>query len=187
MWVGALITCVMIEPKSSAGSKYSPFEMYSGKLLLYVILSILQACVTLIGAYILGVHVDNYPLFYASAILVSVVFMMLIYSIISAVGTVGKGVIVLLLVLQISGTGGIYPIEIMGNFFQSIHPYMPMTYAISLLREAQLGVVWSNYYLSLVILIAIGIVTVVLSVIVKDKADKRSKYFEDRLEDSGLF
>jgi len=34
MWVGALITCVMIEPKSSIGTKYSPFEMYSGKLLL---------------------------------------------------------------------------------------------------------------------------------------------------------
>ena len=187
MWVGALITCVMIEPKSSVGTKYSPFEMYAGKLILYVVMSILQACVTITGAHLLGVHIDNYPLFIFSAILVSMVFMILMYSLISAIGTVGKGVAVVLLVLQISATGGIYPIQIMHQFFQTLYPYMPMTYAIKLLREAQLGVVWSNYWPALAILLAIGILTVVVSVAIKEKADKPSKYFEDKLEESGLF
>ena len=187
MWVGALITCVMIEPKSSMGTPYSPFEMYSGKLLIYIIMSILQAIVTIIGCVLLGVHIDNYPLFIFSAILVSTVFMILIYSVISAIGTVGKGLIVVLLVLQISATGGIYPIEIMHQFFQTLYPYMPMTYAITLIREAQLGVVWSNYWPALVILLAIGIVSVIVAVLIKEKADKASKYFEERLEESGLF
>ena len=187
MWVGALITCVMMEPKSSVGTKYSPFEMYSGKLLIYIIMSIFQACVTLIGAYLLGIYVDNYPLFIFSAILVSVVFMVLIYSIISAIQTVGKGLVVILLVLQISATGGIYPIQIMGQFFQTLYPYMPMTYAISLIREAQLGVVWTNYWPSLAILLAIGIIIVIVAVAIKEKADKPAKYFEEKLEESGLF
>ena len=187
MWVGALITCVLIAPKSSAGTPYSPFEMYTGKLLIYIILSILQACVTLIGAQLLGVYVANYPLFIFSAILVSVVFMILIYSIISAIGTVGKGVAVILLVFQISGTGGIYPIEIMPKLFQALHPYLPMTYGISLVREAQLGVVWSNYWPSLIILLGIGIATVIAAMLIKEKADKASKYFEEKLEESGLF
>ena len=187
MWVGALITCVLIEPKSSAGTPYSPFEMYTGKLLIYIILSILQACVTLIGAIILGVYVANYPLFIFSAILVSVVFMILIYSIISAIGTVGKGVAVILLVFQISGTGGIYPIEIMPKLFQALHPYLPMTYGISLVREAQLGVVWSKYWPALIILLGIGIATVIAAMLIKEKADKASKYFEEKLEESGLF
>ncbi len=187
MWVGALITCVLIEPKSSVGTPYSPFEMYSGKLLIYIILSILQACVTLIGAHLLGVYVADYPLFIASAILVSVVFMVLIYSIISAIGTVGKGVAVLLLVFQISSTGGIYPIEIMPDLFKVLYNYMPMTYGIKLVREAQLGVVWSNYIPALIILLAIGIVTVIVSLIIKEKADKQSKYFEEKLEESELF
>ena len=187
MWVGALITCVMMEPKSSIGTKYSPFEMYSGKLLIYIVMSILQACVTIIGAYLLGVHIDNYPLFIFSSILVSVVFMILIYSVISAIGTVGKGAIVVLLVLQISATGGIYPIEIMHKVFQTLYPYMPMTYAIKLIREAQLGVVWSNFWPALIILLAIGIITVIVAIIIKEKADKNSKYFEEKLEESGLF
>ena len=187
MWVGALITCVMMEPKSSIGTKYSPFEMYSGKLLIYVVMSILQACVTLIGAYLLGVHVDNYPLFIFSSILVSAVFMILIYSLISAIGTVGKGLAVILLVFQISGTGGIYPIQIMHEFFQTLYPFLPMTYAIKLIRESQLGVVWSNYWPALAILLAIGIITVIVAIAIKEKADKPAKYFEEKLEESGLF
>ncbi len=187
MWVGALITCVLIEPKSSTGTPYSPFEMYAGKLLLYVIISVFQAIVTLTGAHLLGIYVVNYPLFIISAILVSVVFMILIYSIISAIGTIGKGVAVILLVFQISGTGGIYPIEIMPKLFQTLYHYMPMTYGITLLRESQFGVIWSNYTPALIILLAIGILTVIVSLIIKTKADKQSKYFEEKLEESGLF
>ena len=62
-----------------------------------------------------------------------------------------------------------------------------MTYAITLIREAQLGLVWSNYLPALIILIAIGIIIVILTLIVKEKADKRAHYFEEHLKDSGLF
>ena len=187
MWVGAILTCVMIPPGTSVGTKYSPFEIYFGKLLFFIIMSILQACVTIIGCYLLGIYIDSSPLFIFSAMLVSVVFMILIYSIISAIGNVGKGIAVILLVLQISATGGIYPVEIMHKFFQAINPYMPMTYAITLIREAQLGVVWSNYVPALAILLAIGIITVGVAIIIKKKADKQSQYFEEKLGESGLF
>ena len=109
------------------------------------------------------------------------------YLLISALGQVGKGIGVVLLVLQISGTGGIYPIEIMDNVFQTLYPYLPMTYAIDLIREAQLGVVWSNYLPALAISIGIAVVTVIVAVIIKEKADDAAHYFEERLNDTGLF
>ena len=187
MWVGAVITCVMLKPGSSAGTKYSPLEVYFGKLSLFILMSILQAIISLAGLFILGIEVKNPPLFCLSAVLVSVIFMVLIYSFISSLGQVGKGIGVILLVLQISGTGGIYPIEIMNSVFQVLYPYLPMTYAISLIREAQLGVVWSNYLPAVIILIAIGIATVIVAIIIKEKADDASHYFEERLEETGLF
>lgn len=187
MWVGAVITCVMLKPGTSQGTKYSPFEMYFGKLLTYIIMSILQACVTIGGCYLLGIQIVNPILFIASCILVSMIFMILIYSIISAIGTVGKAIGVILLVLQISATGGIYPIQIMHQFFRVLYPYMPMTYGITLVREAQLGVVWSNYIPALIILLAIGCLTITAAVIIKEKLDKPSHYFEEKLEESGLF
>lgn len=187
MWVGAVITCVMMNPGTSQGTKYSPFEMYFGKLLTYIIMSILQACVTIIGCYLLGIQILNPILFIASCILVSMIFMILIYSIISAIGTVGKAIGVVLLVLQISATGGIYPIQIMHPFFRALYPYMPMTYGITLVREAQLGTVWSNYIPALAILLAIEFVTIIAAVIIKEKLDKPSHYFEEKLEESKLF
>ena len=187
MWVGAVITCVMMNPGTSQGTKYSPFEMYFGKLLTYIIMSILQACVTIIGCYLLGIQILNPILFIASCILVSMIFMILIYSIISAIGTVGKAIGVVLLVLQISATGGIYQIQIMNPFIRSLYPYMPMTYGITLVREAQLGTVWSNYIPALAILLAIGFVTIIAAVIIKEKLDKPSHYFEEKLEESKLF
>ena len=187
MWVGAVITCVMMKPGTSQGTKYSPFEMYFGKLLIYIIMSILQACITIGGCYLLGIQIVNPILFIASCILVSMIFMILIYSIISAIGTVGKAIGVILLVLQISATGGVYPIQIMHPFFRALYPYMRMTYGITLIREAQLGVVWSNYIPSLIILLAIGCLTITAAVIIKEKLDKPSHYFEEKLEESGLF
>ena len=187
MWVGALITCAMLKTGISKGTKYSPLEMYFGKLLLFVVMSILQVLVTIAGAFALGIYVDNVPLFILSALIVSAVFMIFVYSLSSALGNVGKAIAIVLLVIQISGTGGIYPVQIMGQFFRVLHPYLPMTYAITLIREAQLGLVWSNYLPALVILLAIGIVTIIVAIIIKEKADHTAHYFEECLENSGLF
>ena len=187
MWVGALITCAMLKPGTSTGTKYTPLEMYFGKSVLFLIMGLLQSCVTIIGAHILGIYIANEAMFILSCLTVSGVFMILVYSLVSALGNVGKAVAIVLLVLQISVTGGIYPVEIMSPIFNILNPYLPMTYAITLIREAQLGLIWSNFIPALIILFALGIVTVIVSIIIKEKADKATHYFENKLEESGLF
>ena len=187
MWVGALITCAMLKPGTSAGTKYTPLEMYFGKSVIFLIMGLFQSCVTIIGAHILGIYIANEAMFILSCLIVSEVFMILVYSLVSALGNVGKAVAIVLLVLQISGTGGIYPVEIMSPIFNILNPYLPMTYAITLIREAQLGLIWSNFIPALIILFALGIVTVIVSIIIKEKADKATHYFENKLEESGLF
>ena len=187
MWVGALITCAMLKPGTSEGTKYSPLEMYAGKVAIFLVMSLLQVTVTIIGAHILGIYIENEILFALSCYIVSGVFMIVVYSFVSALGDVGKGIAIVLLVIQISGTGGIYPVEIMADFFKILNPYLPMTYEITLIREAQLGLVWSNYLPALIILLGIGVATVIVMIIIKTKADKITHYFESRLENSGLF
>ena len=187
MWVGALITCTMLKPGTSTGTKYSPLEMYFGKLALFIVLSILQATVTMVLAFVIGLHVDNLLMFIFTSWFVSAVFMTLIYSFVSAVGQIGKVVAILLLVFQISATGGIYPIDIMGPLYKALYPFMPMTYGINIMRESMLGLLWSNYMPSFTILIVIGIATIVVSLIVKTKLDKASHYFEDKLKETDLF
>lgn len=187
MWVGALINTVMLKTGSSVGTKYKPHEVYNGKLLLFNIMAILQTTVTLIGSFIMGIDVSNPLMFVLSCYFVTIVFMAIIYSLSSLFGEVGKGVAILLLVFQISGSGGIYPIEIMNNIFGVIYPYLPMTHAITMVREAQLGLIWSNYLLSFVFLLVLTAVVVFASIMLKQHWDKRTKYFEEKLEESNLF
>ncbi len=187
MWVGALITCAMVKPGTGKGTKYTPLEMYFGRLVLFLFIGFCQCLITVMGADFLGIYIVNPLLFVLSSFFVALVFMVFMYSLVSALGEVGKAIAVILLVIQISGTGGIYPVEIMAEFFRFMNPYLPMTYAITLIREAQLGLVWSNYLPALILLTAIIVVTMVIMIIVKIRADNAAHYFERRLEDSGLF
>ena len=187
MWVGAIITCVMLRTGQSTGTKYTPSEMYFGKLLIFMVMAVLETTVTLIGAFILGIKMANPLLFVLSAYFIALIFMLICYSLISALGHIGKGLAVIWLVFQISGTGGIYPIQLMGSFLQAVSPYMPMTHGITLLRETALGLIWSNYIPSFLILIAMGAITLVLALIVKMFADKRAHWFEEKLNETDLF
>lgn len=80
MWVGAVITGAMIKVGSSHKTKYKPIEVYFGKLALFIIMSILQALITLSSAFILGITVENPALFIFSGVLISVIFMTIVYS-----------------------------------------------------------------------------------------------------------
>lgn len=186
IWVGALISCVMLKMRYMK-TKYTPLEVYFGKLGLFVVLSIFQATVTIIGSFLLGIDINNPILFILTMYFISLLFTLLIYSIISVFGNVGKGIVVVLLVLQISSTGGIYPVELMAPFFQWISPLLPMTYAITMMREATLGVLWSNYIPNFLVLLGLGIATILISYLIKEKFDERANTFEEALERSKLF
>ena len=187
MWVGALVTCVLLKAGSSIGTKYRPNEVYSGKLVLFASFSILQTTITLLGCYVLNIDIFNHPVFILTCYFVSLVFMTFVYSLISLFGDVGEGITIILLVFQISGTGGMYPVQIMNNIFGVIYPYLPMTHGINIVREAQLGLIWANYIPSFTKLLVFAMVVIFVSFILKQRFDKRTKYFDEKLDDSGLF
>ena len=187
MWVGAIITCVMLRTGQSTGTKYTPSEMYFGKLLIFLVMAVLETTVTLIGAFILGIKMANPLMFIFSAYFIALIFILICYSLISALGHIGKGLAVIWLVFQISGTGGIYPIQLMGPILQSVYSYMPMTHGINLLRETALGLIWSNYIPSFFALIVMAVITLLLALNIKMFADKRAHWFEEKLNETDLF
>ncbi|WP_019119712.1 hypothetical protein [Brevibacillus massiliensis] len=68
--------------------------------------------------------------------------MLMVYTLVSVFGNVGKALAIVLLVLQLAGSGGTFPIQVTPPFFQAIHPLLPFTYAISMMREAVGGILW---------------------------------------------
>jgi len=72
------------------------------------------------------------------------VFVTITYTLVSVFGNVGKGIAIIFMVFQFSSSGGTFPISMTAPFFQALNPYMPFTYAISLLREGVGGILWET-------------------------------------------
>ncbi|WP_084790350.1 YhgE/Pip domain-containing protein [Methanosphaera sp. WGK6] len=187
-WVGCIILVALLSTKPVTDEeKYSPSEVYFGKMVLFIILNICQSIVTFIGLNLLGVHIVNPLAMILSMIVIGLSFMIVIYSLVSVLGNVGKALALIILVFQISGTNGIYPIEIMSSLFGGLMPYLPMTYGILLLKDAVFGIVMPNFTINLGLLIIFPLAAIAFSIIIKEKLDKKAKYFERELGKSNLF
>ncbi len=127
------------------------------------------------------------PLLFVGGILfTSVVFTFIIYSLVSVFGNVGKVVSIILLVLQVAGSGGTFPIQLTPKFFQIIYPFLPFTYAISFARESIGGVVQSVLSRDIVILSTYIIVAILVSVFLKKPLNRLMSGFSDKFKESGL-
>lgn len=102
----------------------------------------LQGLVVSLGdLYIIHAYIVDKIWFVLFTIFLSVVFVILTYTLVSIFGNVGKGLAVIFLVLQFSSSGGTFPVTMTSSFFQKLNPYMPFTYGVSLLREATGGII----------------------------------------------
>ena len=185
LWIGGIIAVAMITMR--ARGNYSSIEVYLGRMGLFLIISIFQALVVAAGAMLLRVQLTSRLLFVLTTVYISICSMLIVYSLTSALGNAGKAISIILLVLQITGTGGIFPVELLPPFFQAIHPYLPLTYAVGALREVVGGVIWSSYWMNLALLSVFPVMAFCITVLVKEKMDKRAHWMESKLEESGLF
>lgn len=189
-WVGCIILVALLSVrpiKDEEAEKYSPTDVYAGKFGLFAILNILQSIVMFIALNLIGITLVDPVMTFITMFIVGLSFMVVIYSLVSVFGNVGKALALIILVFQISGTNGIYPIEIMSPIMQSLMPYLPMTYGILMLKDAVFGVIWPSFISNLGCLLVFPLVAILLSILIKEKLDKSSKYFNKKLSESKLF
>ena len=82
-----------------------------------------------------------------TASVASFVFVLLIYTLTLSFGDVGKTIAVVMVVIQIAGSSGTFPIELLPQFFQNVYLYFPFPYAINAMREAISGMYEMNYFI----------------------------------------
>ena len=142
IWVGSLLMSSLLTTKvEDEEKKYKPYQKYFGRGLLFVIISLFQTLIITLGdMYVLGTQAISPYRFVIYALLISLLFSSIIYTIVCILGNVGKAVCIVLLVLQLGSSGGTFPIQMTSEFFQALYPKVPFTYSIGLLREAVGGV-----------------------------------------------
>ncbi|BDZ70981.1 YhgE/Pip domain-containing protein [Methanobacterium petrolearium] len=187
LWIGCIIAVAMLTMRVKTEKKYSAETVYLGRMGLFLIMSIFQALVVAVGAIMLKVQLSSVLLFVVTTVYVGLCFMIVVYSLTSAFGNAGKAMAIIILVFQITATGGIFPVEILPSFFQAIHAYLPLTYAIGALREVVAGVYWSNFWYCMGSLALFPVLAFGLTLLIKEKMDKPAQWAENKLKESGLF
>ncbi|KGO12749.1 YhgE/Pip domain-containing protein [Clostridium botulinum] len=190
LWVGALIlvSILSVEVKDIKGAKkLKVHEKYFGRYFSFMTIAIFQALIVSLGdIYLLKVYVSNKSIFILFSIFISIIFSMIIYTLVSVFGNVGKALGVILLVLQISASGGTFPIEVTPRFFQRINPLLPFTYAVSGMREAVGGVIEGILLRDIIILLIYFTLSILLALLLKKKLEKVNKNFVKKFKESGL-
>ncbi|WP_342539968.1 YhgE/Pip domain-containing protein [Heyndrickxia sp. FSL K6-6286] len=186
LWVGAmlLISLLTVEVENDQLKSY---QVYFGRLFTFLTIAILQSLIATLGdMYLLHTYVADKPWFVLFGVVNSIIFMVMVYTFVSVFGNVGKALGIVLLVLQISGSGGTFPIQVAPRFFQLINPYLPFTYSISLMREATGGILWDIVQKDVIILSIFLIVSVFIGVTLKKFINQASEKMIKKVKESGL-
>jgi putative membrane protein len=187
LWIGGIVAVAMMKMQVASRKRYHGTTVYLGRMGIFLVIGVLQALVVALGSLFIKVQVSSALLFVLTIVYIGICFMIIIYSLTSLFGNVGKFFAVVFLVLQIAGAGGTFPVQVLPPFFQAVNPYLPFTYAISALHEIIAGVLWSNYWHCMIVLTVFPALVFFLALLIKEKLSKPAEWVEKKLEESGLF
>jgi len=119
-----------------------------------------------------------------SAAVASFVFVLLIYSLTISFGDIGKAIVVVVMVVQIAGSSGSYPIEILPEIFAKIYRFFPFPYAINAMREALCGVYGQDYLVYLLELLLFGALALLIGLVVRSPFLNVNRFVSEKLEET---
>ena len=154
--------------------------------MLLVTIGFLQAIIATIGDLVLGIQCEHPLLFILAGIFCSFVYINIIYALAVAFRHIGKAIAVILVIVQIPGASGLYPIEMMPNFFRELHPWLPFTYGINAMRGPIAGLYANHYWLDMLHLFWYLPAALFVGLVVRRYAMNLNALFDHRLGGTDL-
>ena len=188
-WVGALIltAIIKIKPDKNRYPEASERQLYFGRYVLYWVLGQIQSVIIVLGdIFLLHVQCLHPWLFLLAGSVIATTFTILIYSLVTTWGDAGKALAVVLVVIQIAGSSGTYPIELLPEFFRKVYIFFPFPYAINSIRECLCGTYECDYLKYLGTLVIFMGVSLVIGLLVRIPFEKLNHYMEERMEDTEM-
>lgn len=190
IWVGGviLVALMKVHAKPDGLLDPKPWHLYFGRYLTFLLFNELQAAVIVTGdLFILGIQCENIGMFYLTGALTSFVFSLLIYSLAISFGDVGKAIVVVVMVLQIAGSSGTFPIELLPQVYRKIYHFFPFPYAIDAVRECLCGMYGNTWLVQIGYLILFAVAALIIGLFVRKPFIGLNEFVEEKLEESELF
>lgn len=188
IWVGCIILNAILKvdtPIELIGATTG--QKFFGRYLIFALLSLIQTMVIMAGDLVIfGMDCAHPGLFILSGVVTSLTCSMVAYSMAIAFGNIGKALFVVFLIIQIAGSGGSYPIELLPDFFQQVYLFFPFPYAINAMREAIAGLYHNNYLIYLLQLLLFFGVGLFVGLVLKRPLDGINRYMNDQLDKSEM-
>lgn len=189
LWVGMtiLVSMIKVHANKSDAINPKPYQLFFGRYLMFFLLSQIQALVIVLGdLYLLKIQCLHPLAFWGAAAVASFAFSMLVYALTISFGDIGKALAVVVMVIQIAGSGGTYPIDALPAFFRAVYIFFPFPYAIDAMREC-IGGMYQNTYSICLFQLAIFIVAgLVIGLFVRIPFMAVNHYIEKRMEDTEM-
>ena len=192
IWVGGIILVAMMKVTASENLKRAltplkPHQIYLGRYLLFLVLGLIQSGLICLGdLYFLGIQCEHPFLFLLAGWVSSVVYVNIIYTFTVSFGDVGKAICVVLLVMQVAGSGGTFPIEVAPEIFQKIYPFLPFTHSMTAMRECVAGFYQYTYWAELGIMCLFLLASLFLGLVLRKPVIRLNELFIEKLEDTKL-
>ena len=189
IWVGGVIlsSLIKIHARTEGLIDPKPAELYFGRYLFFFVLSQIQAAVIVTGdLYILKVQCLHPGMLYLTGALTAFTFSLLIYSLALSFGDVGKAIVVVIMVMQIAGSSGTFPIELLPAIYQKIYRFFPFPYAIDAMRECICGLYGDYYITQLAFLLLFAVAALLIGLLVRRPLMGLNHFMEEKLEETEL-
>ena len=192
IWVGGIVLVAMLKVSVSEASieglkKVKNYQMYLGRYIIFLIVGLLQSTLICLGdLFYLGIQCKHPFLFMLAGWFSSIVYVNIIYTLTVSFGDIGKAASVILLVIQVAGSGGTFPIEVAPAFFKAVYPLLPFVHSMRAIRETIGGMYGMTYWTSLGKLGIFLVLSLVLGLVLRKPIIKLNDAFMEKLEDTHL-
>ncbi|OZG64812.1 YhgE/Pip domain-containing protein [Bifidobacterium hapali] len=188
LWVGGfvLIAIYKLEVDRESLKHVTATQAYLGRWMLLITVGFLQAIIACVGDLVLGIQCEHPFLFVLAGVFCSFVYINIIYALAVAFRHIGKAVAVILVIMQIPGASGLYPIELMPDFFRALHPWLPFTYGINAMRGPIAGLYANHYWIDMGHLALYLPAALFVGLVVRRYAMNLNALFDRRLGDTDL-
>ena len=188
-WVAGftLIAILRTEVDPYRKRKLSSKQAYLGRGALYMFFAFFAGAICCIGNLLIGITCENPVLYILTGSLACIVFVCIIYMLTACFKHIGKALALIFILLQIPGSSGMYPIELMPDIFRAIHPLLPFTYSINAMRETICNINVATYIFNICVLLAMGIGSTAIGIYCRSALLNINKLFDMQLSTTGIF
>ena len=192
LFIGSLLILVVVKPTVPGRVRAQladpqPRQLFFGRFGVMAFLSLSQTTVMGLGNLLfLQVQVTHPLLFMLCFWLAGLVFTFLIYALVAAFANLGKAVAVLLLIIQVTGCGGSFPLQLLPPFIQGLSPWLPATHVVNAMRAAMFGTYGGDFWWEMGLLALFLIPAAVIGLVLRKPLAKFMSWYVEQVESSKL-